>query len=254
MVTTTIDMKLGRRHIGLSVTVPEGPMRMVRLVPLALSLADVLVEQAVEDAKAAGLTISCHKGCGVCCRQIVPISHLEAWHIRDVIDRMPPERRRAVEARFADARRRLEAWPQFGRLLDPDGIADTEARQIGLDYFRLGVPCPFLEEGACSIYPDRPAKCREYLVVTPPEFCANPSEGKVATVELPGKISHKLFHFERSPDAPFGHHVPLVLAPEWANSHNPPPPRPGPELLRDFFERMSGKPLPPEGNRPAKHI
>jgi Fe-S-cluster containining protein len=206
----------------------------------------VLVEEAIEDAKARGLTISCSKGCGVCCSQLVPISHLEAWHIRDVIDRMPQEQRTAVEGRFVETRKRLEAWPQFERLLNPEKVEDTEARQLGLDYFRMGVPCPFLEDGACSIYPHRPAKCREYLVVSPPDCCASLTEGKILCVELPGRISHKLFHFESSPDAPFGHWIPLSLAPAWANSHNPPPPRPGPELLRELFERLAGKPLPDE--------
>jgi hypothetical protein len=35
--------------------------------------------------------------------------------------------------------------------------------------------------------------------------------------------------------------VTLSLAPEWADAHrDEPPPRPGPELLREMFDRLTG--------------
>jgi Fe-S-cluster containining protein len=36
------------------------------------------------------------------------------------------------------------------------------------------MPCPFLEDESCSIHPDRPLVCREYLVTSPAELCAGP--------------------------------------------------------------------------------
>jgi hypothetical protein len=44
--------------------------------------------------------------------------------------------------------------------------------------------------------------------------------------------------------------VPLILAPEWADAHpDQTPPRPGPELLKELFEHLTGKevPAPPVG-------
>ena len=48
-----------------------------------------VVGVAVEDAVAEGETISCKKGCGACCRQLVPISQVEARRIRDLVEAMP---------------------------------------------------------------------------------------------------------------------------------------------------------------------
>ena len=55
-------------------------------------------------------------------------------------------------------------------------------------YFALGIPCPFLEEESCSIHPDRPLVCREYLVTSPAELCAGPTQEGVTPVPVP-KVS-----------------------------------------------------------------
>ena len=48
--------------------------------------------------------------------------------------------------------------------------------------------CPFLEEESCSIHPDRPLVCREYLVTSPAELCAGPTQEGVTPVAVP-KVS-----------------------------------------------------------------
>ena len=58
---------------------------------------------AVVAAAEAGKAISCHKGCGACCRQLVPISRTEGERLVTLVDAMPEPRRAAVLARFADA-------------------------------------------------------------------------------------------------------------------------------------------------------
>lgn len=46
--------------------------------------------------------------------------------------------------------------------------------------------------------------------------------------------------------------VPLVLALEWVKAHpEEPPPRPGPELLGQFFEHLTGKRAPEAGRGPS---
>jgi hypothetical protein len=149
-----------------------------------------------------------------------------------------------IQSRFRDAARRLLESGLLDKLQRPEAITDTQAREIGLAYFRLGIDCPFLEERACSIYPQRPVKCREYLVTSPAAACAEPSLDTVRCVELAGKISQRLFHADASPDAPFGGWVALILAPAWADLHADPPLRPGPELLRELMTTLAGKPAP----------
>ncbi len=94
---------------------------------------------------------------------------------------MPAERRERLEARFAAAEAAIDAAGLAAR-------AGRSDRELSVGYFALGMPCPFLEEESCSIHPDRPLVCREYLVTSPPELCAGPAQEGVMPVAVP-KVS-----------------------------------------------------------------
>jgi Fe-S-cluster containining protein len=247
--TATVTLRNGDWSLRTQVTVPTGPTRLRELVPLVQVLANAVVDSAVQGLEETGKKISCKAGCGACCRQLVPISEVEARGIRDLVASMPEPRRSQVRQRFAAARQVLEKAGLLTRLENRENWTDEEFRRVGIDYFLLGVPCPFLEEESCSIHPDRPVTCREYLVTSPPERCARPSEGMVEGVRLPLKVWTALARFDAVPDGSrFLRWVPLVLAPEWADAHpDEPAPRPGTELLEELFRHLTGR----ETNRPA---
>ena len=57
-------------------------------------------------------------------------------------------------------------------LLDPsDAITREEFMKRADEYRQLDVMCPFLDNGACSIYPVRPLVCANQVVVSPPDNC-----------------------------------------------------------------------------------
>ncbi|HEY3111241.1 MAG TPA: YkgJ family cysteine cluster protein, partial [Chloroflexota bacterium] len=179
-------------------------------------------------------------GCGACCRQLVPISSVEARVLTELIDRLPEARRAVVEERFGDAAERLAAAGLLEKLEHPERFPDRDLHELGLDYFRQGIACPFLENESCSIYEERPIACREYLVTSPAAHCARPTAETVRIVPLAGKASTALSRLEEEPGARFVPWVPLVLAPTWVAQHPELPAlRPGPELLRDFFTRLA---------------
>lgn len=250
-VFADIDMDVGNRKLRLKLSVDSGPTRLMDLLPLAQNLANTMVAAAVEDVVEQGESISCKKGCGACCRQLVPISQVEARRIRDVVEAMPEPRRSQVRARFSEARRKLEESGVLQKLLDRENWPLDGVETIGLEYFRQGIPCPFLEDESCSIHPDRPITCREYLVTSPAENCARPTRESVNTARIPLKVWTAVARFDKPPaGGNFIRWVPLVLAPEWAEA-NPDEalPRPGPELLKELFEHLTGKdiPAPPLG-------
>ena len=74
--TLTADLTLagGGWQLRAKVTVPAGPTRLRVLLPLVRSLTDHAVGVAVKAAEEQGHQVSCKKGCGACCRQLVPIS------------------------------------------------------------------------------------------------------------------------------------------------------------------------------------
>src|SRR5215212_2353352 len=107
---------------------------------LRLTVADVMpalqgLVNAVVEAAEAGLTksgraISCRKGCGACCRQLVPISRTEGEALLALVEAMPKERRKVVRARFAEADAHITA----AGLADRAGRSD---REMSIAYFAL---------------------------------------------------------------------------------------------------------------------
>lgn len=244
--TAIATLKLAGRdwHLQTTLTAPTGPTRLTDLLPIVQSLTDSVVDAAVESVERKGQQVSCRKGCAACCRQLVPITPVEARRLAELIDALPEPRRLQLQKKFAQARQRLEEAGALDQLLEPSRLEDEERRNLGLLYFHLGIPCPFLEEGeSCSIHPDRPVACREYLVTSPAESCAQPSPGNVRCVPLPLRVSHALARCEpgaaRTGQIPW---VPLIVAPEWAEKHpDEPPPRSGTAWVELLMTHLVGR-------------
>jgi Fe-S-cluster containining protein len=242
-LTANVDLSIGEYRLQARLTVPAGPTPLRMMLPVLQNFASALVDVAVKSVEDKGKTISCKAGCGACCRQLVPISETEARAIAGLVDLLPEPRRIEIRRRFSDARRRLQESGMYDQLVQHDNWTDDEFRAIGKDYFRLGIPCPFLEDESCSIHPDRPITCREYLVTSPAENCAAPTATSIDCVPLAGKVWTALARFDEVPaGSRYLRWVPLILAPEWATEHTEElPPRPGPEWLNDLFSKLTGR-------------
>lgn len=224
--TATLRLSVGDLRIAHPITVPTGPVAAADVVPALQGLVN-----AVVTAAEAGKAISCRKGCGACCRQLVPISRTEAERLMVTVANLPPERRTTLEARFAAAEAALAA----ADLKERKGRSD---RELSTGYFALGLPCPFLEEESCSIHPDRPLVCREYLVTSPAELCAGPEQEGVTPVPVP-KVSLAARGLQDEREDWF----PLALLMDWAKSRpKASARRTGPEWIQKFLKGMSRKP------------
>lgn len=233
MITGRGQLKIDGVPLEVSFTVPAGPCTPLALLPEVQRLADQVTDLAVARAEQAGHRISCTKGCGACCRQLVPVSPAEAWHLADLVSRLPPDKQEELRARFKAAQETLTA----AALGDP-GHPDSDKpayRAFGLGYFRMGVACPFLEEERCSIHADRPLVCREYLVTSPPAGCAVLGSGQVHQVPVPLR---PWAVFSRSV-AEHGklEWMPLIDALDHAGTHGAPAPfRTGPEWVERLLK------------------
>jgi len=188
-----------------------------------------------------GKTISCRAGCGACCRQLVPVSELEALHLAHIVEAMPADRRERVMQRFHDAVERTA--PALRQFHAASGGATFEEIEKAADlYFAMGIPCPFLEHESCSIHPDRPSVCREYLVTSSPEHCACMGSAEVKRVPVPSSVSSALLRFRPGSERAEPKVIPLIESLNWAAAHqnDPQPLIPAAELFRDFIRRISG--------------
>lgn len=206
----TIDTPSGAWSAELSL--PARPMRLAELVPAFVPLDDRVTELA-----SAQVDVSCRRGCAACCRQLVAVSPPEAFHLAEVV--AAHARREEFSARFTSARERLDSSP-LGRALDAPKIDQARALEIALAYPRLQLACPFLDREECSIYEDRPAACREYVVTTPAEHCTMPSPARpVRRVPIPWRLSEALSRVAADLIGGKPAQIPLPRALAWAEAH-----------------------------------
>jgi Fe-S-cluster containining protein len=156
---------------------------------------------------------------------------------------MPEDKQLKIRARFEAGLDRLRKSGMLERLFQLDQIWGDELIALVMDYFRLWIDCPFLDGEVCSIYTERPMSCREHMVTSPAENCANPSQEGIERLPIPVEtVSRALKCFNTDESFRLKGWIPLILALEWAEAH---PDEPhlgrGPELLANFFRHLVEK-------------
>lgn len=233
--TATLRLTVGDLRIVHPITVPTGPVPATEIVPALQGLVNAVVSAAEASAGQAGKEISCRKGCGACCRQLVPVSRTEAERLLGLIERMAPERRETLVARFAAAEASIDAAGLGARRGKTD-------REWSTAYFALAIPCPFLELESCSIHPERPLVCREYLVTSPAELCAGPLQEGVTPVPVP-KVSMAARNLQDEKDEEKEDWLPLALLMAWSRRRpTDAARRPGTEWIQRFLRGLSASP------------
>src|SRR5262249_52639483 len=151
-----LALKSDEFELSARVTLPLGPAHASDLLPLVRDLADAIVRETSKAVEATGARISCKKGCGSCCRNLVVIAEERPRRLLAFVDGLPEPRRSQIQARFADARDRLEKVGLLTRLHKAEHWTGDEYTRLVTEYFQQGIPCPFLEDESCSIYEERP--------------------------------------------------------------------------------------------------
>jgi len=197
-----------------AVELPAIPSPKRVILPALQGLTDAIVGIAQQEAESTGENVSCRKGCDACCRQMVPLAPTEVFALAAYLDSLPPAAAAPVLERFD---REVEALEEKGLtefLRHRHALAPAQMQALDRAYFAAQIPCPFLENHACSIHAVRPLVCREYLVTSDAKFCAQPEADKVRQVVLGARTSQALLKSE-----PGAGWVPLVLAREYAAQH-----------------------------------
>ncbi len=245
-------MTFGDDEFRLSAEVPAEGARPRHVLPMLRDLTEEVVGRAVVASEAEGRPISCKAGCGACCRQLVPLSQTETYVLRELVLDLPAARREVIERRFADARVKVEAAGLLDTLLEPrrlEGKSDGEFESFHMRYFNLQIACPFLEDESCSIHPERPLICRQYLVTNPSEACSTPSAPTISKLLLAANPDVAMTQATGDPESKFDW-VPLVVALEWSELHPEAEEGvPGTELLDRTFRALQAT-----ARRPASKL
>ena len=209
------------KPLRVEAKVPRGRARLDELLPALRAIDDRLIDAAVARHEAAGERVSCAKGCSACCRrQPVPVSPPEAFALARLVDALPEPRRSAVRAAFAAAVEQLRAAGLYDTYMRrTTEITREEARAIVRRYMELALVCPFLADDACSIHPERPFVCRQYLVTSPPALCESPLDNPVRPIGSPAAFATAMLSAGEALSGRAQHTVPLVLALAYAQDH-----------------------------------
>jgi hypothetical protein len=103
-------------------------------------------------------------------------------------------------------------------LMNSGGISKN-VTDFGLQYFNLVIPCPFLEDNSCSIYAERPLRCREYLVTSPAINCNSPTKDTVELVDFPVLASQILSKLNQPWTKYANHWVPISIVTHLVKQH-----------------------------------
>jgi len=221
------------------VCINEGSMALYELVPMAYELTNILVKRAKMKKERAGRQISCKAGCGSCCSQMVPLSPPEAFHLMNILDSVPHAQRSILFKELDRIAGQLKDKKMIEGLLDPE-YHDEPVLKIAKQYFYLNMPCPFLREGSCFIYPNRPIACREYNVTSPPAWCSDPYSHEIEKVPMPIPFSAPLARLTAKLTGIKPRLIPLTLVPFWASQNHAIKEQkwPGLELFEAFMAEL----------------
>ena len=214
-VTGNVTLSVGGSPLKMQMTVPANPVKPHRMLPIFQQMAGSFIGMAVDSAAANGQQVSCAAGCGACCRQMVPLAEIETYHLAEIVEKMEPDRREVIKSRFADALQRVAASGIFERMTNIGTLSSAEREALVVEYFRLGIACPLLENESCSIHEDRPIACREYLVSSPPINCSTLGTDVLEPIEVPIVVSKSLRKLGQERSISGVDFIPLVLALEW---------------------------------------
>jgi len=202
---------------------PRGPVPLSSMLPIFQRFTDIAVDVARRDEEAKGNTVSCSGTCTSCCRRLVPVSESEARYLVRLIELLPADRIETLRERFDEAVDELSRLGLLERLRESAGNTDTAALiELAESYIEANVPCPFLEDGCCSIYEHRPLSCRERATIRPVEEVDStvPPHSGADRLSLPARPSHALLRLERNEPERDPRWLPPILLLEWARAHD----------------------------------
>lgn len=158
----------------MDLELPKTEITAHELLPVVFSLTDEIVRHSCDTLNNIEKPVQCDQGCSACCKQLVPVSEYEATHLAAVVRTMPHDLRNRVVTRFSKAIAKLDQGDLLNTMTDVFAHEAHDWRlvlELKKQYWDLTIPCPFLEDDSCSIHPQRPIACRQYLVTSAPNRC-----------------------------------------------------------------------------------
>ncbi len=201
------------KTLAIKLNHSNGAEKKLRVrVPVGFAPIDSLVEplyQICDAALALELSttpVSCKAGCSVCCHQLIPLSGAEVLYLEGLLASFPRGKRRKISTALRHLREKSQ------RLI---ATANDGQQSFHRRYFNQNTACPFLDEGRCGIYAQRPLVCREYHVSSPSIHCKNPYDKPVERVARGLNLGALMCVFSAKILGTDKYPIPMFLVGDW---------------------------------------
>lgn len=140
--------------------------------------------------KSSDKNITCYKGCSACCYQFVSINLSHALLIVDYLYsgyKAMPVFLRGYDKWLSSFENDPKAMSVLMNLEEyTNRVANVKhySQELCTDYHKLDIPCPFLDQGQCSIHEVRPVVCASYFSISPVEQCRADSDSLPAILSI----------------------------------------------------------------------
>jgi Fe-S-cluster containining protein len=198
--------------------------KLADIVPIARSISSKVVAVVQDKLREDGQTIPCCKGCSACCYYLTPLSIPEAFRLSDELLSMPADTGRVVlESYLGSAQKILDnmlADFDEGSGDHQNNIPDShQVSRLSSWYAGLKLACPFLSDGLCMIFENRPTACRENIVTESAEICEVQGQDGTQAFKIPVSIAEALAQLAAELEQSSVEAVMLPLALPWAEEN-----------------------------------
>lgn len=216
-----LELNVFDKPVHLRVCVTEQQARLADIVPVAQKLSTKVALAVLDKLRKDGKVVPCRKGCSACCSYLVPLSVPEAFRFRQEVLAMPADNQRTVmKSCLETAKIILDNMPGDLDISESTKInGRTQASRLGRWYAALKSPCPFLSEGLCTRYDQRPTACREYIMTGSASLCEDKSTNGSQVAPMPVSVLEALAQLTAELEQSSIEAVMLPLALPWAQEN-----------------------------------
>jgi len=189
----SFELAVGGKTVQFRINVAAKQATLADIVPLARRLSTKLAVLFLEMLRENGQSIPCCKGCSACCSYLIPLSVPEVFRLREELLAIPSSKSSRILNSYIIAAKKI--LDKSHEDIDANKLTKnnlTQTDEIIKWYANLKLTCPFLSDGLCMLYKQRPLACREHMVTGSSFFCQPDHRGKPNVVPMQVSILEAL--------------------------------------------------------------
>jgi len=236
-----LELDILGKKMNFHISAGKDQARLADIVPLARTICTKITDVVLQSVSSNGGQIACRKGCLACCRHLIPLSVPEAFRLNEEIAAATGRRRESVWKTCLHAARQIldrkPPIPLMPQTAEASPASSVDLNLVSKWYRDFKLDCPFLHNGVCTIYEQRPLACREHYVTGSAKACRE-ERCCPEVLEMPVQVPNALGKLASELEGTSVEAVILPLALVWCEENRQRAERTWPfaTMVKRFFE------------------